>query len=96
MAEFTVFGEEEKPRPTRFERVLEARDGTYGIANEKGEFFGWVHAHVDEWDNICGRGITWVNDWKYAKTWKTRASAQRKIRELRARGLLYMKAYVTG
>lgn len=84
--------------PTRFERVLEAWEGTFGIATSDGQFFGWVHCRVDEWDNICGRGITWLDDWKYAKKWKTRASALRMIRTLKAKGLLrsWAKVYVTG
>lgn len=67
---------------TRFERIL-TDEGLWAIESFNGRFFGWIHGHWDEWENLTSRGITWVREHDCAKTYRTRGSAQRKLREVR-------------
>lgn len=52
--------------------------GAWVIVNDRGQFFGWIHAHVDEWENVTARGVTWVDSWDSTPTYESYRSAERR------------------
>lgn len=73
----------------------DARDsGTFVIVNDRGEFFGWFSCSVDEFDNVCSRGVTFVESWSSARVWETRRGAERALAKIRTREFLSRVAIV--